>query len=116
MVVLIGCLHLGTRLRAAEFCNGAVQQVDLVVEVDNIDGQPFVLVFTLGQAHNLSQAAASQCRLGELLKLPTVCALSGARRPEGRPRATIGVAARREHVSICVKTSSQRIADAVLER
>ena len=85
---------------AAELGDCAVQQVDLVVEVDDIDGQPFVLVLTLGQADNLSQAAASESGLGELLKLPAVCAFGSARGSEGRSRATIGVATRRKHVSI----------------
>ena len=85
---------------AAELSDCAVQQVDLVVKVDDIDGQPFILVLSLGQANNFSQAAASQSGLGELLKLPAVCALSSARRSERGPRATTGVAARRKHVSI----------------
>lgn len=85
---------------AAEFGDCAVQQVDLVVEVDDIDSQPFVLVFALWQANNFSQAAASQSGLGKLLKLPAVCAFGSARGSEGGARATIGVAARREQVSI----------------
>jgi hypothetical protein len=85
---------------AAEFGDCAVQQVDLVVEVDDVDGEPFVLVFALGQADNLSQAATSESRLGELLKLPTVCAFGSARGSERGARATVGVAARRKHVSI----------------
>lgn len=85
---------------AAELGDCAVKQVDLVVKVDDIDGEPLVLVFALGQANNFPQAAASQSRLGELLKLPTVCALSSAGGSERGPRATTGVAARRKHVSI----------------
>lgn len=99
-VVLICGLHLRTRVWAAELGDCAVKQVDLVVKVDDIDGEPFILVLTLRQANDFSQAATSQSRFGELLKLPTVCALSSARGSERGPRATTGVAARRKHVSI----------------
>ena len=58
--VLVGGLHFGTRLRAAEFGDGAVEQVDLVVEIDNVDGEPFVHVFALGQTHDFAQGTAAQ--------------------------------------------------------
>lgn len=66
---LVGGFHLGARLRRAELGDGAVEQVDLVVEVDHVDGQPLVLVLALGQLHHLAQAAAAQRRLGILPQL-----------------------------------------------
>lgn len=42
-------LHLWTALGRAKFSDGTVEQVDLVVEIDNIDSKPLVLVFTFRQ-------------------------------------------------------------------
>lgn len=67
--LLVCCLHLGTRLRRAELGYGAVEQVDLVVEVDHVDCEPLVLVLALGQLDDLAQAAAAQRGLGILAQL-----------------------------------------------
>jgi hypothetical protein len=80
---LISSLHLRTSLRAAKLGDSAVQQIDLIVKVDNVDSKPLIRVFTLGQAHDLSQTATTQCRLGKLLELPTIRALNCASRLEG---------------------------------
>lgn len=52
--ILICGLHLGTRLGRAELGDGAVEQVDLVVEIHHVDRQPFVLVLALGQLDHLA--------------------------------------------------------------
>lgn len=43
-----------------------------------IDSVPLVLVFTLGQLHDLAEAAASQSGLGILSQLVTGCSLLAA--------------------------------------
>ena len=69
--LLVGCFHLRTTLRRAKLGDGAVEQVDLVVEVDYVHGEPFVLVFAFGQPDCLAQTPTAQCCLCVLLELPT---------------------------------------------
>lgn len=78
--VLVCGFHLGAGLRRAELGDGSVEEVDLVVEVHHVDGQPLVLVLAVGQLHDLAQAAAAQCGLGILSQLVAcVAAFSGPR-------------------------------------
>lgn len=64
VALLIGRLHLGAGLRRAELGDGAIEEVDLVVKVDNcagsawlilrmgwptIDGKPLVQIFAFGK-------------------------------------------------------------------
>jgi hypothetical protein len=101
---LIRSLHLRAALRRAEFRDGAVQQVDLVIEVDNYDNQyvclstkviqtihrqPLILIFTLWQFDRLPQTTTAQCCFGILLELPTACSPARLLRLEGPSRARV---------------------------
>lgn len=89
---LVGGFHFGARLGGAEFGNGAVEEVDLVVEVDHVDSQPLILVFTFRQLHNLAQRAATQSGLGILAQLVRgVAALARRAGPELVARALVSV-------------------------
>lgn len=67
-------------MRRTELGDGAVEEVNLVVEVDHVHGQPLVLVLALGQLHHLPQAATAERRLGILTELVAcVSSLAGPR-------------------------------------
>lgn len=88
---LVSGLHLWARLRRAELGDGSVEQVDLVVEIDHVDGQPLVLVLALGQLHHLAQAAAAQRRLGILSQLVACVAALARAGAELVARALVAV-------------------------
>mmetsp|Transcript_23730 Transcript_23730/g.77254 ORF Transcript_23730/g.77254 Transcript_23730/m.77254 type:complete len:229 (-) Transcript_23730:6-692(-) len=76
ILVLRACRHARAGVARAEFCDAAVEQVDLVEEVDCVDSQPLVPVLPFRQHNCLMQVSCSQrcldrrfCILVELVKL-----------------------------------------------
>lgn len=62
--------HDGTGLVGAGVTDGAIDEVDAVKEVDDVDGHPVVEVLAVGQLHRLLQVQAGvQGRLGLLVQL-----------------------------------------------
>lgn len=121
---LVRGFHLRARLWTAELGDGAVDEIDLVVKVDDwrearksasqprppggaldtIDGQPLIFIFTLGQPDDLFQTATAQRGLGKLLKLPAVGSLLRSLGLEGAAGAGIGIAAAGHKVSLFVSS------------
>ena len=50
-IYLLTCTHDRTPLFCAELCDGAVEHVDLVEEVDGVHRDPLVQVLALGEDH-----------------------------------------------------------------
>jgi hypothetical protein len=99
-------------LRRAELGDAAIEQVDLVVEVDNcfnqvrilcqcqcqrlrrptIDSKPLIFILPFRQLNRFPQTPTTKRRLSELLELPargpTTRILRSERRTRPRPRVT----------------------------
>ena len=69
VLVLRPGAHHGARLLGAELGDDAVQQVDLVEEVDRVHRQPLVLVLALRQRHRVAQIAGAERRLRVLVQV-----------------------------------------------
>ncbi len=70
--------HDGAGLLGAPVRDGAVQQVDLIVKVHRVHGQPLILLLRVGQLHCRLQVAAAQRRLGVLVQVVPLGALTVA--------------------------------------
>lgn len=115
-IILVSCLHFRASLRGAKFGYRAIEQVDLVVEVDDytlnrmfisvilspkfkftahikksltVHREPFIQVLALRKLDGLAQTATSQGGLGKLPQLVTTCALGGGSGLEGGSRPCI---------------------------
>lgn len=66
--------HDGAGLVGAGVTDGAIDEVDAVEEVDHVDGDPVVEVFTVGQLHGLPEVQTSvQGSLRLLVQLEALC-------------------------------------------
>jgi hypothetical protein len=114
---LVGCFHLGARGGRAELGDAAVEEVDLVVEVDDwkyavssscsevfyhthvqhtVHREPLAAILAFRQLYTFPQAVSTQSRIGELLQLPCSRALSAFLALECLSVAGVGVAARQK--------------------
>jgi len=75
VLVLGRSAHDRTGLFRAEEGNAAVEEIDLVEEIDGVGREPFVLIFALGQGYCRADVATSQRLLGLLVQFVSLRSL-----------------------------------------
>ena len=64
--------HSGAGFRRAKLCQNTIDDIDLVVELNGIDGKPFIQIFTRWELDSQLHVPAAKCHPRYLLEpVPT---------------------------------------------
>ena len=66
--VLWASRHSGAGFRCTELCQNTIDDIDLVVELNGIDGKPFIQILTGGELDSQLHVTAPKCHPRNLLE------------------------------------------------